>query len=264
MPRYRKLHVKTVESLDLNEMPDDLTRLMWVLLPLALCREGRGLHSGAWLKSKLFPLREDINSELVWSKFQWFIGRGMVIPYEIEGRSYFYVPTFHKYQGNTVKEAESDYPAPPESRPTESGEQAESLQTYSRPTPELVQSKSDTDAIFNIQYSDADAEKDPAPDGAPPKEPTPHQAMFGALLSAYRWDGNLITEKQRGRLNAESKRLLKGNKTPRDVWSAGEWWWENDWRGKKGSAPTYGQLVETLGKLDVQQDEGLTTLEAYQ
>ena len=51
MPKYRKLHTKTVESLDLNEMPDDLTRLMWVLLPLALCREGRGLHSGAYLQS---------------------------------------------------------------------------------------------------------------------------------------------------------------------------------------------------------------------
>ena len=147
MPRYRKLHVKTVESLDLNEMPDDFTRLMWVLLPTALCREGRGLHSGAWLKSKLFPLREDVNSVFVGQQFEWFIERGMVIPYEVEGRSYFYVPTFHKDQGNTTKEAESDYPPPPEES-----------QDYSRPTPELVQSKSVTDAVFNIQYSDADAD----------------------------------------------------------------------------------------------------------
>jgi len=65
MPRYRKLHVKTLESLDMNDMPDDFTRLMWVLLPLALCREGRGVHHAAWLKSKLFPLRFDVTEEMV-------------------------------------------------------------------------------------------------------------------------------------------------------------------------------------------------------
>ena len=61
MPRYRKLHVKTVESLDINDMPDDFTRLMWVLLPLGLCREGRGIDNPAWIKSKLFPMRLDVS-----------------------------------------------------------------------------------------------------------------------------------------------------------------------------------------------------------
>jgi len=159
------LYVKTVESLDLNEMPDDLTRLLWVLLPLALCREGRGLHSGAWLKSKLFPLREDINGEIVLAKFQWFIDRQMVIPYEVDGRSYFYIPTFHKYQGNTIKEAESDYPPPPD------GEAIAEVQTNSGVGQELVQSESVTDAIFSIQYSDADANTGEAADAAPPPPP---------------------------------------------------------------------------------------------
>lgn len=147
MPRYRKLHVKTVESLDINDMPDDFTRLLWVLLPLALCREGRGIHNPAWLKSKLFPLRTDINQDNISTAFDWLIKRGMVVPYSVNGRSYFHVPTFHKYQGTTTKEAESDYPPPPELGSTE-------VQTNSRPTPELVQSKSVTDAVFNIQYSD--------------------------------------------------------------------------------------------------------------
>ena len=34
MPRYRKLHTKTLESLDINDMPDDFCRLFWTLLPL--------------------------------------------------------------------------------------------------------------------------------------------------------------------------------------------------------------------------------------
>lgn len=42
MPKYRKLWIKTVESHDINEMPDDFTRLLWVLLPLGLDSEGRG------------------------------------------------------------------------------------------------------------------------------------------------------------------------------------------------------------------------------
>ena len=43
MPTWRKLHVKATESLDINDMPDDFHRLLWVMLPLGLDREGRGL-----------------------------------------------------------------------------------------------------------------------------------------------------------------------------------------------------------------------------
>jgi len=150
MPRYRKLYTKTLESLDVNDMPDDFTRLFWVLLPLILCREGRGLNNAAWLRAKLFPLREDISQEQVGQAFAWCVERGMIVSYEVEGRAYFYLPSFHTYQGNTLKEAESDYPAPPDS-----------VQTNSEPTPELVKSKSGTDAdavcSIQMQYSDAEA-----------------------------------------------------------------------------------------------------------
>ena len=154
MPKYRKLYTKSVESLDINDMPDDFTRLFWVLMPVALCREGRGLDNAAWLKSKLFPLRLDVTQEMITDAMHWFEQRGMIVRYEVDSRRYFYVPTFHKYQGNTRKEAESDYPPPPDL-----------VQSNSGATPELVQSKSGTDAdadanaVFNIQYADADAEQ---------------------------------------------------------------------------------------------------------
>ncbi len=35
MPQWRKLHVKATESLDIHEMPDDFTRLLWVMLDIA-------------------------------------------------------------------------------------------------------------------------------------------------------------------------------------------------------------------------------------
>jgi hypothetical protein len=156
MPRYRKLHVKTVESLDVNDMPDDFTRLFWVLLPLGLCREGRGLDNSAWIKAKLFPLRLDVIPEMITNAMAWFCERGMVVRYEVEGRHYFHVPSFARYQGTTTKEAESDYPPPPCQ-----------VQSKSRASPEPVQTKSSTDSIFNIQYSDADADAG-APESLPP------------------------------------------------------------------------------------------------
>lgn len=149
MPRYRKLHTKTVESLDLNDMPDDFHRLFWVLLPLALCREGRGLDNPAWLKSNLFPLRTDIGQEDITTAFAWFTEREMIITYTAKGRGYFYVPTFHKYQGNTRKEAESNYPPPPDSAPTDSTDNP-------GPSPELVGTSSgvgQTDVAANPSAS---------------------------------------------------------------------------------------------------------------
>ncbi len=65
MPQWRKFHAKATESLDINDMPDDFTRLLWVMLPLKLCREGRGMDSAAWVRSNIFPLREDITLDMV-------------------------------------------------------------------------------------------------------------------------------------------------------------------------------------------------------
>jgi len=149
MPRYRKLHVKTVESLDLNDMPDDFTRLMWVLLPLGLCREGRGIDNPAWVKSKLFPLRLDVTPETITAAMDWYEKRGMLVRYQVEGRGYFYLPSFPKYQGNTIKEAESNYPPPPEPTQDNSGQ-----------APDKLPTNSVTDSVFSIQYSDADSNAD--------------------------------------------------------------------------------------------------------
>lgn len=181
MPRYRKLHVKTVESLDINDMPDDFTRLMWVLMPLGLCREGRGINNPAWIKSKLFPLRLDVTPERIADAMDWYESRGMLVRYEVDGRGYFHVPTFHRYQGSTTKEAESDYPPPPAQ-----------VVTNSEPTPELVQSKSSTDSICSIQYADALApekrEKDtPAPKARNPDALDVFKQETGELLPDEYW-----------------------------------------------------------------------------
>ena len=113
MPPWRKFHTKATESLDINDMPDDFTRLLWVMLPLKLCRAGCGLDSTAWVRSNIFPLRDDVTLDMVAAAMDWYANRGMIVRYQTEGRNYFYIPTWGKHQGDTKKEGDSIYPPPP-------------------------------------------------------------------------------------------------------------------------------------------------------
>ena len=131
MPTYRKLHTKIIDSFDFAEMPDDFTRVFWLLLIVATDSEGRMIDSPAWLRSKMFPMRSDVNGKQIESALSWLAERGMVVRYQYDGRGYFYVKRFKDYQSGTEKEAKSTLPAPPEQ-----------LQTHSVPTPDQLQSDS--------------------------------------------------------------------------------------------------------------------------
>jgi hypothetical protein len=161
MPKYRQLHTKVIDSFDFNEMPDDFTRVVWLLLPLILDREGRGIANTAWVKSKMFPLRDEISNEMIGASMAWMIERKMIISYEVNGHVYFYVPNFKKYQVHTEREAASLLPAPPA---------IDELQSKSGVTPELVrqssltyesESESESVLILNAKktFSIVDAEK---------------------------------------------------------------------------------------------------------
>jgi DnaD/phage-associated family protein len=121
MPKYRQLHTKILDSFDFNEMPDDFIRVTWVLLPLILDSEGRGIYNFDWVKAKMYPLRNNITGADIQDVFNWLEDRNMIVKYESAGRLYFYVPTFKQYQQGTQKEAKSLLPSPPEL-----------LQSYSR------------------------------------------------------------------------------------------------------------------------------------
>jgi hypothetical protein len=94
MPQWRRLYTKIVESEDFNAMPNDFTRLLWALLPLWLDGKGRALDKATMCRARLFPLREDVELGAIDAAMNWFAQRGMIIRYEVEGRRYFYVPTF--------------------------------------------------------------------------------------------------------------------------------------------------------------------------
>jgi hypothetical protein len=124
MPQWRKLYSKVVESIDVNAMPDDFTRLLWVLLPTQLCSEGRGQDHGAWVRAKVFPMRDDVSLEMIERAMACFEARGMIVRYKVDGRRFFEVVNWHKYQGNTSRETASDYPAAPCNAQRRCGENA--------------------------------------------------------------------------------------------------------------------------------------------
>jgi len=143
MPAYRKLVLKTTESLTVNEMPDDFHRFLWLMLPLIVCREGRGLDNAAWVKAKALPLRMDITPDDVQKAMDWFADHEIITRYTVNGYNYFFITNWKKYQGNTDKEAESIYPDP----------NYEQLDTNSEPTQEPVKSNSASIQYNAIQYN---------------------------------------------------------------------------------------------------------------
>jgi len=237
MPKWRKLHVKALESEDIHEMPDDFTRFLWILLPLVLDREGRGRYSAAWVRSKVFPLRTDVTIEQVETAFGWYAMHDMVVTYHVDERPYFHVPSFPRYQGDTAKEAESYYPAPPDFHDDESRPTPDLLQSKSGPTPELVATKSGSDAD-----ADADADADSTP-------PPPHGAYFTTLRDICQLDSKI--KSNAGRMNRAAKELRVANVTLDEIRRFYEgdrsWWWSQDWRGVKGEPPKPEDIGKTVG-----------------
>jgi hypothetical protein len=103
----------------------------------------------------------------------------------------------------------------------------------------------------------------PETNGKPP--PTEHQAMFTALAQAYRINLDTLTRKQRGRLNADSKRAREAGITLAQVQAAGDHWWRTDWRGvNKRSPPTTSQFFQAIEVVtQTMQEDQLQELETW-
>lgn len=173
MPKWRKLHVKATESLDINEMPDDFHRLLWVMLPLGLDRRGRGLDTPSWIKSKVMTVREDVTSEMITAAMDWYAGHGMIERYNANGREYFWIPTWHDYQGDISKEAESNFPPPSNYIDPKDTDGQEEVESKSGEGQEEVLTKAGSDSDAHVDsHADSDTLIDmPSAATAPPSEP---------------------------------------------------------------------------------------------
>lgn len=151
MPKYRKLHTKIVDSLDFTEMPDDFTRVTWLLLIVIVDSAGRGIYNASWIRSKMFPLREDVDPSKIIKSFEWFQEKGMINIYQVDNRSYFEVKSFKDYQTGLEKEANSLLPASQELLHTNSEVNSEKVMlAVSAPVSEY-ESESDGNEISQMQ-----------------------------------------------------------------------------------------------------------------
>lgn len=85
----------------------------------------------------------------------------------------------------------------------------------------------------------------PTPEPKPARQPqsNPQSEMIGALMK-------VTGSTSGGRLARPAADLIRAGKTAADVlaaYSPGGWWYANDWRGKKGQAPTVQQVIDTAG-----------------
>lgn len=86
------------------------------------------------------------------------------------------------------------------------------------------------------------------------KAPSEHQLYFGALANALRIPLDVASEVQQKRIGKLVKRV-KQRYTVKEIEEAGQYWWREDWRGKKNESPKDDQLVETLEKLRKQKED---------
>jgi hypothetical protein len=198
MPQWRKLHTKIVESLDFHEMPDDFVRLVWLLLPLGVDREGRALDNASLVKSHIMPLRDDVALDDIERALSWFAEHGMIKRYQVNGRAYFLIPTFRRYQGNTTKEAASQYPAP-----------IDLVQSESRASQDLVQSESSTDVDVDVDV-DVDSEETR-------KDAFPSSAFLREAVAQYENTIGLISGAQQAN---EIESMILGLETANIT----DWW----------------------------------------
>lgn len=160
MPKYRQLHTKIVDSFDFAEMPTDFIRVTWLLLIVVMDSEGRAIDNAAWLRSKIYPLRTDVELSDIDEAMEWYETSGMIVRYKVENKSYFYIPTWKTYQSGTDKEAKSVLPAPPDPQPKQSEPTPEQLQSNSGATPpqynaDSIQHNADANAaaVFSCYQS---------------------------------------------------------------------------------------------------------------
>ena len=278
MARGRMLNNKISASLQFHDLPDDTCRLLatWTISHLDM----NGVFYGdpVVVKSYVFPRRASVSVEQIASYLEAMTqavdgdGNPLIILFQARGDTWQWWPAFSQNQpGLRADRESSSFPQPPAEIPPDSRAIPAQFPRDDGTTPgEVKRSKAKSSQVKSSKVKEPPAataaatptsQKDKDDNG--PSPPSKHQSMFTALAAAYRIDARkgVITDKQRGRLNSMSKRLRQGDYTPAEVTSANAHWWQEDWRGKKGGAPTDSQFLETLTKLRTEA-HGPTVTEA--
>lgn len=88
-------------------------------------------------------------------------------------------------------------------------------------------------------------------------EQTDGRAWFLALTEVCVVELSVATDAQKGQLGTSAKMLKKAGATPEQIAAFGSWWYDNDWRGKKGQPPTPAQVRSEWGKFKRADSDGV-------
>lgn len=102
------------ESLCSSEKISSLTDFefrLWIGLITQADDTGRGDARPAIIKGHIFPLRDRITVKDISGALHGLAAKGCISLYDIDGRSYFWFPSWAKHQ--RIRDAKPKFPAPP-------------------------------------------------------------------------------------------------------------------------------------------------------
>ena len=149
-------------------------RLGWIGLFTVCDREGRFEWRPRQIKLAVLPWDQvDFGKVL-----DALVGIGLVVRYQVNGRSFGYIPTWKSHQRINVKESASVLPPPPEKQvnsPTEEGELTGSSPTVSPMEMELeMEVEGELEPEMEMEPEEGESENDlSAPADPPPRVPSP-------------------------------------------------------------------------------------------
>lgn len=185
------------------------------------------------LRSRCYPLRLDsFTDAIIGNLLNELVHNGLVTVYEVAGRPYLEMVTWHKHQ--QVRAKRSKYP-----QPIAFDINCDQLQSNAP----VIQS--------NPIQSESKSESNDTPTKSEVKL-SAHQEIFGALTEVCVLDGKLKATQ----IGRTAKQLADAGYTAQQVVHFGQWWRVNDWRGKKGNPPTLPQVVELIKQSTVHQMNG--------
>jgi len=240
------LNKSVCSSLKFHELPDDTCRLLATWIIAHLDHNGVFYADLVMVRSHAFPRRSDIDLAQIETALQAMQKAGLIVLFEARGERWQHWPGFAANQvGLRADRESSDYPQPPLSVadilpddcrndaggvPPDGGEQVRRREEKRR------------------EVNRSEEEITPTP-----KPPNDSQQMFGSLCESCQLDWKVMSETAKRQVNQSGKKLREASYTPDDILACGRWWWDNDWRGKKGEPPTPAQLRDVMGKFKATQ-----------